>query len=97
MGLLASFPTNADRCLLRGRNSSSLLKDCVSRFLSIATVESGFNRAAVVKSNWILLFLRSTFQRTEIILRQRTIDLRLRKGGADGCVLRLQSARDSYH
>ena len=37
--------STADQCLLRGRNpSTSLRKGCASRFLSIATAESGFSR-----------------------------------------------------
>src|SRR5262245_59237065 len=41
---LAFPPSTADRGLLRGKTPSTLLrKDCVSRFLSIVTVESGFN------------------------------------------------------
>ncbi len=52
----------ADRCLLRGRNpSTSLRKGCASRFLSIATAESGFNarsREAVPSRDCDLLVYR---------------------------------------
>src|SRR4249920_412193 len=68
----------ADRCLLRGRNpSTSLRKGCASRFLSIATAESGLKRQrncqskcesrsiperSLVPMAWIYLFVAGVFE-----------------------------------
>src|SRR5262245_7558065 len=63
-----SPPSPADRCLLRGRNPSTLLrKGCASRFLSIATAESGFIRAVnriigLISFNQITANVQSSLQ-----------------------------------